>query len=98
MAQLAVKPASTKRVVNLTKINRLTKENDVIVVPGKVLGTGIILHKITLCSFSISNTAAKKILSGGSNILSFKQMSEKFPTGKKNMKMDLENNDKQYYT
>lgn len=82
MAQLAVKPASTKRVVNLTKINRLTKENDVIVVPGKVLGTGIILHKITLCSFSISNTAAKKILSGGSHILSFKQMSEKFPTGK----------------
>ncbi|MFQ6025648.1 MAG: 50S ribosomal protein L18e [Nitrosopumilaceae archaeon] len=82
LAQLAVKPSSAKRVVNLTKINRLTKENDVIVVPGKVLGTGLILHKITLCSFSISNSAAKRILESGGRILSFKEMAKKFPTGK----------------
>lgn len=82
LAQLALKPSSAKRVVNLTKINRLTKENDVIVVPGKVLGTGLILHKITLCSFSISNSAAKRILESGGRILSFKEMVKKFPTGK----------------
>jgi len=82
LAELAVKPSSVKRIVNITRISRLTKENDVIIVPGKVLGTGILLHKITLCSFSISNSAAKKILGAGGKILSFKEMVEKFPTGK----------------
>ena len=51
LADLALKPSS-RRVVNLTRINTATKENDILFVPGKVLGTGNISHKITLCSFS----------------------------------------------
>ena len=49
LADLATKPSSSKRIVNLTRINRITKENDIIFVPGKVLGTGSVSHKITLC-------------------------------------------------
>ena len=82
LAKLVLKPASAKKVVNLTKLNSVTKENDVVVVPGKILGTGNISHKITICSFSISNSAAKKIIDSGSQILSFSSMIEKFPTGK----------------
>ncbi|HXV66283.1 MAG TPA: 50S ribosomal protein L18e [Nitrosopumilaceae archaeon] len=82
LAKLALKPSSARRVVNLTKINDVTKENDVIVVPGKVLGTGNVLHKVTLSSFSISNSAAKKIIESGGKIISFSEMIEKFPTGK----------------
>ncbi len=82
LAKLALKTSSSKRVVNLTKINDITKENDVIVVPGKVLGTGNVLHKVTLSSFSISNSAAKKIIESGGKIISFSEMIEKFPTGK----------------
>ncbi|MGQ0791508.1 MAG: 50S ribosomal protein L18e [Nitrosopumilaceae archaeon] len=82
LAKLALKTSSAKRVVNLTKINDVTKENDVIVVPGKVLGTGNVLHKVTLSSFSISNSAAKKIIESGGKIISFSEMIEKFPTGK----------------
>ena len=82
LEKLALKPTSARRVVNLTKINSLTKESDVVVVPGKILGTGNISHKITICSFSISNAAAKKIIDSGSQILSFSNMIEKFPTGK----------------
>ena len=47
-----LKPSSSRRIVNLTKIDKITKDNDVLFVPGKVLGTGNISHKILLCSFS----------------------------------------------
>ena len=82
LAQLALKPSSAKKVVNLTQINDHSKENDVIVVPGKILATGNVDHKITICSFSISNSAAKKIIQSGGNLISFSEMIEKFPTGK----------------
>ena len=61
LAEYALKPSVARRTVNINKIDQLTKENDVVVFPGKVLGTGNISHKITLYSFSISNAAAKKL-------------------------------------
>ncbi len=82
LAKLALKKSASRRVVNLTKINKVTKENAVIVVPGKVLGTGNVSHKITLSSFSISNSAANKIIESGGTIISFSEMTKKFPTGK----------------
>ncbi len=82
LAKLALKTSASRRVVNLTKINDVTKENDVIVVPGKVLGTGNVSHKITLSSFAISNSAAKKIIDSGGSVISFSEMIKKFPTGK----------------
>ena len=81
LADLALKPSS-KRVVNLTRINTGTKENDVLFVPGKVLGTGNISHKITLSSFSISTSAANKINQNGRKIVTYSDMIKKYPTGK----------------
>ena len=60
LAALALKSSSSRRVVNLTRINKTTKDNDILFVPGKVLGTGNLSHKITLSSFSMSTTAANK--------------------------------------
>ena len=82
LADLAIKKSSSKRVVNLTRINKITKENDILFVPGKVLGTGNISHKITLSSFSISVAAANKIMESGGNIMTYSDMIKKFPTGK----------------
>ena len=82
LADLALKPSSTKRTVNLTRINKITKENDVLFVPGKVLGTGNMSHKITLSSFSMSTTAANKIIQSGGNIMVYSDMIKKYPTGK----------------
>ena len=82
LAALALKPSSSRRVVNLTRINKTTKENDILFVPGKVLGTGNISHKITLSSFSMSATAANKIIQTGGNIMTYSDMIKKYPTGK----------------
>ena len=82
LADLALKPSSSKRTVNLTRINKITKENDVLFVPGKILGTGNLSHKITLSSFSISTTARNKIIKSGGNVMAYSDMIKKFPTGK----------------
>ena len=66
----------------MNRIDQLTKENDAVIFPGKVLGTGNILHKITLCSFSISNSAANKILESGGKLISHSDLIEQNPTGK----------------
>ena len=82
LSNLAIKTSSSKRVVNLTRINKITKENDILFVPGKVLGTGNLSHKITLCSFSMSTAAANKIIQTGGKIVTHSDMIKKYPTGK----------------
>jgi large subunit ribosomal protein L18e len=82
LAEYALKPSIARRHINLKKINELTKESDTVVFPGKVLGTGTLNHKITLCSFSISNSAASKILENGGKIVSYSNLIENHPTGK----------------
>ena len=82
LAEYALKPSIARRDINLNKIAKLTKENDTVVFPGKVLGTGNVPHKITLCSFSISNSAATKIIENGGRLISYSELIEQNPTGK----------------
>lgn len=82
LAQYALKPSSARRDLNLNRIDQITKDNDVVVFPGKVLGTGNITHKITLFSFSISNSAAEKIIKSGGEIISHQNLIDQNPTGK----------------
>ncbi len=82
LAKYALKPSIARRDLNLNRISQLTKENDIVVFPGKVLGTGKIAHKITLFSFSISNSAANKIIENGGKLISHSDLIEQNPTGK----------------
>jgi len=82
LAEYALKPSIARRDLNLNRIGQLTKENDTVVFPGKVLGTGNVPHKITLFSFSISNSAANKIIEKGGKIISYSDLIEANPTGK----------------
>ena len=82
LAEYASKPSIARRDLNLNRIDQLTKENDTVVFPGKVLGTGTISHKITLCSFSISNSAASKVLENGGKLITYSDLIKQNPTGK----------------
>ena len=82
LAEYALKPSIARRDINLNRISQLTKDNDTVVFPGKVLGTGNIAHKVTLCSFSISNSAATKVLENGGKLISYSELIEQNPTGK----------------
>jgi large subunit ribosomal protein L18e len=75
-------PRKDRREINLAALSKFTKEGDVVVVAGKILGGGEIDHKVTVCAFSFSVAAVKKILSSGGKILFFADLIEKHPDGK----------------
>ncbi len=55
------KPSRQRRVVNLSRINRHTEENDVVIVPGKVLASGDLGHKLTVAAWKFSDGAMEKV-------------------------------------
>ena len=76
------KPTRQRRVVNLSSISRYTKENEIIVVPGKVLGAGNLSHKLIISAFQFSNGAKEKIEKVGAKIIPLLELSKENPTGK----------------
>jgi len=77
------KPTRKRRAVNLSRINRYTNENDIIVVPGKVLGSGNLNHKLTISAYQFSKGAKEKIIKAGAKIISLLELSKEKPDGKK---------------
>ena len=77
------KPTRQRRVVNLSRINRHTKENEIIIVPGKVLGSGSLNHKLTISAYQFSDQAKDKIEKAGAKIVSLLELSSVKPNGKK---------------
>lgn len=82
LQEILEKPGK-KVEVNLNKLSKVTEKDDIVIVPGKVLGKGTIEHKITLCAFSLSQSAAKKIIDAGGKIFTIKEFVDKFPEGSK---------------
>lgn len=76
------RPTRQRRVVNLSSISRYTKENEIIVVPGKVLGSGDLEHKLTISAFQFSDGAKEKIEKAGSKIVPLLELSKDNPSGK----------------
>lgn len=83
VAEDLTKPSRERRIVNLSNININTKNNEIIVVPGKVLGTGDLDHKITIAAFQFSGSALEKIKKSGSKILSITELAKESPKGRK---------------
>jgi large subunit ribosomal protein L18e len=77
------KPSRNRRIVNLSRISRYTQENDVIIVPGKVLGSGDLSHKLTISAYQFSDQAKDKIEKAGSKIITLLELSKQKPNGKK---------------
>ena len=81
VAELLQRPRRNKVEVNISKINRYTKEGDLVVVPGKVLGAGILDHPVTVAALAYSESARKKILEAGGQILSIEELASQNPKG-----------------
>ena len=76
------RPTRNRRAVNLSRINRHTKENEVVVVPGKVLGSGDLNHKLTISAYQFSEQAKDKLEKSGAQIVSLLDLSKEKPNGK----------------
>ena len=77
------KPTRQRRIVNLSRINRYTEENEIAIVPGKVLGSGILDHKITIAAYQFSDQAIDKIQKAGAKVIPLLELSKEKPNGKK---------------
>jgi large subunit ribosomal protein L18e len=82
---LAKNLSTSKRsriAVNVSRLNRYTKDGETIAVPGKVLGAGNADHPMTVAAFAFSDVAQAKILKAKGKCLSIKELMEKNPAGK----------------
>ncbi len=68
--------------VNLSKIDRLVKDNSVILVPGKVLGSGNLTKKVTIAAFNFSSSAKKLLDQNGSKTSTIDAIMAQNPSGK----------------
>lgn len=55
------KPRRTHAEVNLGQIERYAREDETVVVPGKVLGSGVLETDVTIAAVDFSSTARRKI-------------------------------------
>lgn len=81
VARRLARPKRSRIAVNLSRINRYTLEGDVALVPGKVLGSGSLDHKVTVAAFTFSKAARKKIESAGGGCLTIMDLVELNPKG-----------------
>jgi len=81
LAKRLAKSASRRPIVNISRISRHTKENDIVAVPGKILGSGAIVHPITTAAFNFSARAREKITAVGGRCISLRELAEEVPKG-----------------
>ncbi len=68
-----------RREVNLYKINRYAKNKETIVVPGKVLGDGILDKHATVAAWQFSKSASEKL---GKNAITIQELMKENHKGK----------------
>ncbi len=81
IAERLARPKRLYAEVNVSKIERYTKEGETVVVPGKVLGGGRISKAVTVAALSFSESARRKIESAGGKCLALQQLIEINPKG-----------------
>ena len=81
IARRLERPTRITPEVNLSRINRYTKDKDLILVPGKVLGAGELNHTLTVAALSFSEGARNKIIEAGGLCLSIKELMDRNPEG-----------------
>ena len=73
-AELLAKPRRRKVQVNISKISRYGKDGMVVLVPGKVLGDGLLNKKLTIAAYSFSLSARKLIEQGGGKAMTINEL------------------------
>ncbi len=81
IAKRLEKPRRSYAEVNLSKIERYSKENDTILVPGKVLGSGEIEHRVNVAALGFSKKAREAITKADGICMSIEELMEENPKG-----------------
>ena len=82
VAEKLAASASQRAEVNLSRIDKHTTDKEVNIVPGKVLGAGVLTKKITIVGFKASEGAITKIEKAGSKFITIKEYIANKPSNK----------------
>lgn len=72
-----------KAEVNISQINRYSSPDETVLVPGKILGSGELNHKVNVVALNFSKRAEEKIAAAGGECLDISEILDKNPKGNK---------------
>ena len=75
------KPRRSRSEVNISKINRYSGNNEFVIVPGKVLGSGELNHPVNVAALTFSDGAKSKILAAQGRVLTISELISENPKG-----------------
>jgi len=75
----ASRPTRSRRRINIVRLDKHTKDNDIVVVPGKLLGIGIMTKKITVAPLQISEKARQKLEKANCKIITITELIKNNP-------------------
>ncbi len=75
------KPRRTHAEVNLSRIERYANEDETVVVPGKVLGSGVLEKSVTVAAVDFSSSAQTKIQHADGETVHLEQAVQNNPEG-----------------
>ncbi len=82
IAEILSGPRKNRINLNLNEINKKVEEEDIVVIPGKVLSQGGVNKKIKIVALNFSGKAKEKLLQSECEILSIIEEIKKNPVGK----------------
>jgi large subunit ribosomal protein L18e len=82
-AEQLSRPRGRRAVLDLNHISRASSANSVVLVPGKVLGDGMLKHAVVIGAFHFSQTAKAKIEEAGGKCVTIRDLVGKYPKGSK---------------
>ncbi len=74
-------PRKNYAEVNISKINRYAQEGETILVPGKVLGSGVLDLPVNVAALNFSEAAASKIVGANGTCMTIEELVRSNPKG-----------------
>ncbi|MEM3364376.1 MAG: 50S ribosomal protein L18e [Candidatus Micrarchaeia archaeon] len=80
-AEMLQLPRRRQVVVNISKVAENIKDGEVALVPGKLLGDGLIETKIIVAAYAWTDTAKKRIEGAGGKVMAIEELIKENPKG-----------------
>jgi len=74
-------PRRTHAEVNLSRIERYARTDETVVVPGKVLGSGVLTKDVSVAAVDFSGTAETKIEHADGEAIDLEEAVDRHPSG-----------------
>lgn len=82
-AEHLARPRRARAVLDLSHISRASAADSLVVVPGKVLGSGLIKHPVVVGALEFSQGAKQKIERAGGKCVAIRDFVARYPKGSK---------------